>query len=70
MQLIEVTNKALEKSFIHFPIPLYKNEKNYIRPLDKDIKAVFDPTKNKNFRNDNFWGGFITIIRVSNRRMY
>ena len=51
MQLIEVTNKALEKSFIHFPIALYRDEKNYIRPLDKDIKAVFDPTKNKNFRN-------------------
>ena len=51
MQLIEVNNKALEKVFIQFPIELYKNEKNYIRPLDKDIKAAFDPSKNKNFRN-------------------
>lgn len=51
MKLIEVNNKATENAFIQLPVELYKNEKNYIRPLDKDIKAVFDPKKNKNYRN-------------------
>ncbi len=51
MQLVEVKNKALDKAFIQFPVELYKNEENYIRPLDKDIRAVFDPEKNKNFKN-------------------
>lgn len=51
MKLIEVNDKATEKAFIQLPVELYKNEKNYIRPLDKDIKAVFDPEKNKNYRN-------------------
>lgn len=51
MTLEEVTNKQSEKEFVHLPVRLYKGEKNWIRPLDKDIRAVFDPEKNKNFRN-------------------
>ncbi len=50
MQLIEVKSKAEEKAFIKLPVKLYKNEKNWIRPLDKDILAVFDNSKNKNYR--------------------
>ncbi|GJM59820.1 hypothetical protein [Persicobacter diffluens] len=51
MQLIEVNNSALEKAFIDFPHPLYKDYPNYIRPLDKDIAAVFDPKKNKFYQH-------------------
>lgn len=51
MELIEVKSKGDEKEFIQLPVRLYKDEINWIRPLDKDIKTVFDPTKNKNFRN-------------------
>ncbi|WP_421976633.1 hypothetical protein [Roseivirga seohaensis] len=51
MQLFEVTDSHSEKEFIQLPVRLYRNEKNWIRPLDKDIKAVFDPSKNKNYRN-------------------
>ncbi|MFT6971129.1 MAG: hypothetical protein ACJAXX_001698 [Roseivirga sp.] len=51
MVLVEVNNRSTENEFIHFPVRLYKNEKVWIRPLDKDIKAIFDPSKNKNFRN-------------------
>ncbi len=50
MTLVEVTNKQTEKEFIQLPVRLYKDEKNWIRPLDKDIVAVFDPAQNKNFR--------------------
>ena len=49
MQLIEVKDKQAAKEFLMLPVRLYKNEENYIRPLDKDIDAVFDPKKNKYF---------------------
>lgn len=51
MKIIEVKDTKTEKEFIQFPIRLYKNEKNWIRPLDKDVKAVFDPGQNKAFRH-------------------
>ena len=51
MKLLEVNTPATRKEFLEFPVKLYKNEKNWIRPLDKDIEAVFDPAKNKTFRN-------------------
>jgi hypothetical protein len=50
MQLIEVTSKKLSKEFILVNVEINKNNPNYIRPLDKDINAVFDPKKNKAFR--------------------
>ncbi len=49
MQLIEVNDARTRKEFLEFPARLYKNEKNWIRPLDNDIEAVFDPKKNLNF---------------------
>ncbi|WP_323033778.1 hypothetical protein [Paracoccus sp. (in: a-proteobacteria)] len=51
MQLIPVSNKKLAKGFLEVPTFIYKNDPNYIRPLDKDIEAVFDPKKNKSFRH-------------------
>ena len=50
-QIIEVTNDKTRKRFIEFPVELYKNEKNWIRPLDQDVESVFDLKKNKFFRN-------------------
>lgn len=50
MQIIEVNTPALERDFILMPLELYKNDHNWIRPLDQDIEAVFDPKTNKNFR--------------------
>jgi len=50
MKVVEVNNKALRKEFLEFPVRLYKNDPSYIRPLDKDIEEVFDPTKNKLFQ--------------------
>ncbi|MEO6682432.1 MAG: hypothetical protein ABIN48_06360 [Ginsengibacter sp.] len=50
MQLIPVTNKQLAKKFLEVSVILYKDDPNYIRPLDKDINDVFDPEKNKAFR--------------------
>lgn len=50
MKMIEVTNAALAKEFIAVNVLINKNDPNYIRPLDKDINMVFDPSKNKAFR--------------------
>lgn len=47
MQIIEVNNPKTEKQFLEVPLSIYQNDKNWIRPLDQDIKAVFDPDKNK-----------------------
>ncbi|MEM9856287.1 MAG: hypothetical protein AAF843_02960 [Bacteroidota bacterium] len=52
MEVLEVANdKKLIKEFLLLPVRLYKKENNWIRPLDKDIEAVFDKKTNKTFRN-------------------
>ncbi len=44
-RLIEVTDKRTIKEFLDFPATLYKNDKNWIRPLDEDIEKVFNPKR-------------------------
>ena len=51
MKLVEVTQKSHIREFIKLPVRLYKNTPAWIRPLDKDIEQVFDPKKNKTYRN-------------------
>lgn len=51
MQLIEVTDKQTAREFLLLPVRLYRNDPNWIRPLDKDIEQVFDPKRNKAFRH-------------------
>lgn len=46
----DVSDKRLEKEFLHFPVKLYKDEPRWIRPLDKDISDIFDASKNKLFK--------------------
>jgi len=43
-----------EQQFLELPVKLYKNNKYWIRPLDKDIQAVFDTKKNTLAKEDNF----------------
>ena len=49
-QLIQVLDKNSKKEFLEVPVILYKNDPNFIRPLNKDVNDVFDPKKNKAFR--------------------
>lgn len=49
--LIVVSDPSSESEFLDFPSRLYKSDPNYIRPLDEEVKAIFDPAKNKLFRN-------------------
>lgn len=71
MTIIEVNSKAIIKEFIQLPVRLYKNEASWIRPLDKDIENIFDPKKNKTFRNGRCirWvlkdDGGLTIGRIA-----
>jgi hypothetical protein len=56
MQVQEVTSPALEHAFLNINVVLNQTNPGYIRPLDKDIRDVFDKKKNKTFR-------FGTVIR-------
>jgi hypothetical protein len=51
MRLIEVNDKKTARDFLQVPVLLYKNDPNWIRPLDKDIEHVFDIKENKAFRH-------------------
>lgn len=44
--LVEVTDKQQEEAFIQLPVELYKGNEYWIRPLDNDIRSVFDKDKN------------------------
>jgi hypothetical protein len=50
MQLEEVKNQSSAADFIRVNVELNRRDPNYIRPLDKDIQEVFDPQKNRAFR--------------------
>jgi len=51
MQIIEVREADREKEFIKFPKELYRNDPNWIAPLDNEIEAVFNPSKNQAYRH-------------------
>ncbi len=51
MNLKEVISVADKREFLEFPATIYKNDLEWIRPLDKDVEQVFDPKKNKAFRH-------------------
>lgn len=46
MTINEVQTKADKKAFLNIVKKIYAGDANYIRPLDPDIEAVFDPKKN------------------------
>ncbi len=49
MQIIEVKTREQKMEFLEVPELIYKNDPNWIRHLDNDVEAVFDPLKNKHF---------------------
>jgi len=50
MRMHEVKTEADKKLFLQVAVSIYKNDPNWIRPLDKDIEEVFNPEKNKFFK--------------------
>ena len=50
-QLEEVTTKKQIREFLDLPKRLYKDEKNWICPLNNDIEKRFDPDRNELLQN-------------------
>jgi len=51
MEVIEVKQRKQKDEFILFPVRHYKDDRIWIRPLDIDIEAFFDPKINKAFNH-------------------
>jgi hypothetical protein len=51
MQIIEVNTPALKKDFLEVPESIYRNDPHWIRHLDNDVEAIFNPDKNKHFEH-------------------
>lgn len=47
----EVQSAGEIRQFLELPLKIYKDDPSWIRPLDKDVEAVFDPAVNKFFRH-------------------
>src|SRR5690625_2079833 len=47
----KVSSKQDVRAFLDLPVKIYKNYPNWVRPLDKDIEAVFDENLNRAFKN-------------------
>ncbi|WP_431295010.1 hypothetical protein [Pedobacter sp. P26] len=58
MQVISVSNLSLKKDFLDTPKILYKNDKNWICPLDSEVENVFNPEKTLFLRMENVHVGF------------
>ncbi len=47
----EVITAKDERLWLDFPARLYKDDAHYVRPMDSQIKGIFDPKQNKLFRH-------------------
>ncbi len=50
MQLIEVDNSSTKEAFFLLPFDIYRDDSNWVCPLQNDIESVFDPKKNNFFQ--------------------
>lgn len=51
MNFKEVQTENDRRAFLEVAPVIYKSDRNWVRPLDKDIESVFDSKKNKFFRH-------------------
>jgi GNAT superfamily N-acetyltransferase len=51
MNIIEVVNKSQKQSFLDLARTLYKNDPNFVCPLDGEINGIFDPKENSFFKH-------------------
>lgn len=49
MKLIEVSNRHQRKEFLDIVDVVYRDDPYYVRPLDREVEAIFDPAKNSFF---------------------
>lgn len=50
MQIVIANTEQTEKEFFDLPFSIYKNDPDWVCPLNDEFKKVFDPKKNKEFR--------------------
>jgi hypothetical protein len=53
MEIKEV-NLAENKDFFEVALRIYKNDPNWVAPLEVEIKSLFDKNKNKLLQNGDF----------------
>ncbi|WP_407425770.1 hypothetical protein [Arcticibacter sp.] len=53
MELVVVKDPAHVKEFLQLPLYIYRNDPNYIRPLDNDVESVFHKETNKFYEEEN-----------------
>ncbi len=51
MKLVEVSGKKTRRQFLDFVERIYKDDSFYVRPLDSEVEAVFDPAQNGFFKH-------------------
>ena len=51
MIIAEVLTRSDSKEFIEFPKRLYRDDPNWICPLDQEIEGIFDPSVNRSFNH-------------------
>jgi hypothetical protein len=51
MNIIKVTGKESRKKFLDTARVIYRNDKTWVCPLDKDIESIFDPNINPYFKH-------------------
>ena len=50
MRVVAINTPGLIREFLHFNATVNASNPNYIRPLDNEVEQVFDPAKNKLFK--------------------
>ncbi len=53
MKITPVSSKNTHSAFLEVPKHIYKNDPNWIPPLERDINFIFDPEQNKAFQSGN-----------------
>jgi hypothetical protein len=53
MKLLEVSGRKTRRDFLKVPKILYRKDPFWVCPPDQDTETVFDPSRNKLFRNGN-----------------
>ncbi len=51
MKLQEVITTLQAAAFLQMPLAIYANDPNWVRPLDDDINAIFDPLRNDFYKH-------------------
>ena len=51
MELCEVKDSKSEKEFLEVARVIYKNDTNWVCPLDQDISNIFNPDKNNFYKH-------------------